>query len=106
MATTGLNVDVGASQASAASIKGVVGEMQAIIGRIKASAASGRSDWVGKASNAFDGSHTDWHATATRLQNALDEIETKLTTGFRGYDDDDTTVASQISGAAGGTLSV
>ncbi|WP_132992015.1 WXG100 family type VII secretion target [Gordonia zhaorongruii] len=99
--TTGLNVDVGASQASASSIKGIVGEMQGIISRIQSSAANGRAGWNGQASNAFDGSHTDWHGTATRLHNALDEIETKLTTGFQGYDSEDAAAASQVVNSGG-----
>ena len=95
-----MNVDVGASQASAASIKGIVAEMQGIFSRIQTAAATGRSTWTGKASTAFDGTHTDWHGTATRLQAALDEIETKLTAGFRGYDDQDATAAAAVGGGS------
>lgn len=104
--TTGLNVDLGASQASTASIKGIVSEMQGIIGRIQSAAGTGQSTWDGKASNAFGTSHTDWHGTATRLQNALDEIEAKLTTGFRGYDDEDATAATMVGGSGTGTLAL
>ncbi|MBB4137645.1 WXG100 family type VII secretion target [Gordonia humi] len=104
--TTGLNVDLGASQASTASIKGIVSEMQGIIGRIQSAAANGSSTWDGKASTTFDGTHTDWHQTATRLQHALDEIEAKLTTGFRGYDDEDATAAAMVGGSGQGTLAL
>ncbi|MCF8609891.1 WXG100 family type VII secretion target [Gordonia sp. HY285] len=104
--TTGLNVDLGASQASTASIKGIVGEMQGIISRIQSAAGTGQSTWDGKASNAFGGSHADWHGTATRLQHALDEIEAKLTTGFRGYDDEDATAATMVGGSGNGTLAL
>ncbi|MBM7369358.1 WXG100 family type VII secretion target [Gordonia hydrophobica] len=94
----GVRVDVAAGQASAASIKGVVDEMQRIITQIQKSAVSGKSGWDGKASTAFESSHTDWHAVAVRLQTALDEIEAKLTAGFRGYDDEDVTVATLLNG--------
>lgn len=97
-----LKLDVTSGQASAASIKGVVDEMQRVIGQIQKSAVSGRTGWDGRASNAFDATHTDWHAVALKLQTALDEIETKLTTGFRGYDEEDTTVASQLTNLQGG----
>lgn len=94
----GLKLDVGAGQASAASIKGVVDEMGRILAQIQKSAASGKSGWAGKASSAFESTHTDWQAIAVKLQTALDEIEAKLTTGFRGYDDEDVTVAGQLTG--------
>ncbi|EGD55191.1 WXG100 family type VII secretion target [Gordonia neofelifaecis] len=97
----GLKLDVAAGQASAASIRGVVDEMQRIIGQIQKSAVSGKSGWDGKASSAFETTHTDWHSIATKLQGALDDIESKLTTGFRGYDDEDATVAGQLTGQSG-----
>jgi WXG100 family type VII secretion target len=104
--TSGLNVDVGASQASASSIKGIVAEMQGIISRIQSSAVNGVGTWSGRASTSFEGSHTDWHGTATRLQQALDEIETKLTSGFRGYDDQDASAAAFVGGSTGSTISI
>ncbi|GEE04006.1 hypothetical protein nbrc107696_44520 [Gordonia spumicola] len=104
--TTGLNVDVGASQASASSIRGLVAEMQSVISRIQSSASSGVTTWSGKASTSFEGSHTDWHGTATRLQQALDDIEAKLTTGFRGYDDEDASAAAAVSGSGQSTISI
>lgn len=96
-----LKLDVAAGQASAASIKGVVDEMQRIVGQIQKSAVNGKSGWAGKASTAFETTHTDWHGVATKLQGALDEIESKLTAGFRGYDDEDVTVAGQLTGLQG-----
>ncbi|WP_026917216.1 WXG100 family type VII secretion target [Gordonia shandongensis] len=98
----GLNLDLVAGQASAKSIKGVVDEMHRVITQVQKSAISGQAGWDGKASNAFGTTHTDWHGIATRLQMALDEIEVKLTVGFRGYEDDDVTVAGQISSSGGG----
>ncbi|MGB3301868.1 WXG100 family type VII secretion target [Gordonia sp. (in: high G+C Gram-positive bacteria)] len=95
----GLNLDLVASQASAASIKGIVDEMQRVVAAIAKSAASGKSGWDGRASNAFEATHTDWHGIAVKLQTALDDIESKLTAGFRGYDDEDATVAGQFNGA-------
>ena len=94
----GVKLDVAAGQASAASIKGVVDEMQRVIAQIQKSAISGRSGWDGRASTAFETTHTDWHGVAVKLQTALDEIEVKLTSGFRGYDDEDSTVASLLNG--------
>ncbi|MFT3717038.1 MAG: WXG100 family type VII secretion target [Gordonia sp. (in: high G+C Gram-positive bacteria)] len=102
----GLNLDVPGGQAAASSIKGIVGDMRGIIGRIKASAAGGLSDWGGTAARTFDHTHTDWHATATRLEQALDDIEAKLTTGFRGYDDQDAAAGSAITQAAAGSLTL
>lgn len=102
----GLNLDVAAGQSSAASIKGIVGEMQGIISTIRGAANSGLSDWQGSASRSFDNVHTDWNATATALQTALDDIEAKLTTGFRGYDDDDAAVATDIVRSGGSSLNV
>lgn len=95
----GLKLDVVAGQASAASIKGIVDEMQRIVTQIQKSAINGKSGWDGKASTAFETTHTDWHGIAVKLQAALDDIETKLTSGFRGYDDDDATVAGQLNGS-------
>lgn len=102
----GLNLDVAGGQAAAAGIKGIVGDMRSVIGRIKASAAGGLSDWNGVAAKTFDGTHTDWNATAMRLEQALNVIENKLTTGFHGYDDQDTAASKQIIGAAGGGLNL
>lgn len=93
-----VRVDVAAGQASATSIKRIVEEMQQIISQIQKSAISGKSGWDGKASTAFETSHTDWHAIAVKLQGALDEIEAKLTAGFRGYEDEDVTVAGLLNG--------
>ncbi|MGB3698074.1 MAG: WXG100 family type VII secretion target [Gordonia sp. (in: high G+C Gram-positive bacteria)] len=98
----GLRLDIAAGQASAASIKGVVDDMQRTIGQIQKSAVSGRSGWDGRASTAFESTHTDWHAIAVKLQAALNDIETRLTTGFRGYDDEDATVAGTFTGMQGG----
>lgn len=103
---SGLNLDVGAGQAAATSIKGIVGDMRGVIGRIKASAAGGLGDWNGKAAKSFDTTHTDWHTTAVRLEQALDDIETKLTTGFRGYDDQDSDAATTIVSSTGGGLTL
>ncbi|AVM01471.1 WXG100 family type VII secretion target [Gordonia iterans] len=102
MSGGGLNLDVAAGQAATSSIKGIVGDMRAVIGKIKASAASGLTDWQGNAAKSFDGTHTDWHATAVRLEQALNVIEGKLTSGFRGYDDADGTAATVIVNSAGG----
>lgn len=106
MSTQGLNLDVAGGQAATTAIKGIVGDMRGVIGRIKASAAGGLSDWNGVAAKTFDGTHTDWHATATRLEQALNAIENKLTTGFHGYDDQDAAAGKQIVGAAGGALNL
>ncbi|GAA4753336.1 WXG100 family type VII secretion target [Gordonia alkaliphila] len=97
----GLNLDVVAGQAATSTIKGIVGDMRGVIGRIKASAASGLGDWNGAAAKSFDTTHTDWHTTAVRLEQALNAIESKLTTGFLGYDDSDADAGKQIVGSAG-----
>ncbi|MEZ5210082.1 WXG100 family type VII secretion target [Gordonia sp. PP30] len=102
----GLNLDLGAGQAAASSIKAIVGDMRGVIGRIKTSAASGMGDWVGKAASSFDATHTDWHATAVNLEHALDDIERKLTTGFLGYEDQDTDAGNTIVSAAAGGLNL
>ncbi|MFT3661368.1 MAG: WXG100 family type VII secretion target [Gordonia sp. (in: high G+C Gram-positive bacteria)] len=102
MGQNGLKLDVAAGQAATSNIKGIVGDMRAVIGKIKGSAATGLTDWSGTAAKSFDGSHTDWHVTAMRLEQALNEIESKLTTGFRGYDDSDGSAASAIVNSAGG----
>jgi len=96
-----LNLDVAAGQASAASIKGVVADMREVIGRIKTSSVQGLSAWTGAAASSFDATHTDWHAVAVRLEQALGDIENKLTVGFRGYDDEDAVAAATITGSAG-----
>lgn len=103
---SGVNLDVGAGQAAAGSIKGIVGDMRNVIGRIKASASSGLGDWNGRAARSFDHTHTDWHATAVRLELALDDIESKLSAGFRGYDDQDAEASSAITSGAGGGLAL
>ncbi len=97
-----MNLDVTGGQAAAAGIKGIVGDMRGVIGRIKASAANGMGDWNGTASTTFGNTHTDWHGTAVRLEQALDEIESKLTSGFHGYADADAEAGRAI--AAGGGL--
>ena len=94
-----LNLDLLGGQASAAAVKGIVGDMREVIGRIKASSAAGMSDWIGTAAKSFDASHTDWHTTAIRLEQALDVIESKLTTSFRGYDDVDAAAAATFGGS-------
>lgn len=106
MGTHGLNLDVTAGQAASASIKGIVGDMRGVIGRIKSAAAGGLGDWNGSAARVFDTTHTDWHSTAIRLEQALDSIENRLTTGFRGYDDQDAGAASVITSSAGGGLNL
>ncbi|MFC0314006.1 WXG100 family type VII secretion target [Gordonia phosphorivorans] len=102
----GLNLDVVAGQAATATIKGIVGDMRGVIGRIKASAAGGLSDWNGVAAKSFDTTHTDWHTTAVRLEQALNVIESKLTTSFAGYDDSDAAAGKQIVSSAGGGLNL
>lgn len=95
-----MNLDVTGGQAAAAGIKGIVSDMRGVIGRIKTSAANGMADWNGTASTTFGNTHTEWHGTALRLEEALDEIENKLTKGFHGYADADADAARGI--AAGG----
>lgn len=97
----GLNLDLMAGQASVQAVKGIVAEMHAVIRNIEASAQTGLEGWRGQASNSFGATHTDWHGTAVGLRGALEEIETKLTTSFRGYDDDDAVAAGSIAGAGG-----
>lgn len=101
-----MNLDVPGGQAAASGIKGIVGDMREVIGRIKGSAANGLAGWNGTASGTFDTSHADWHGTATRLEQALDEIESKLTTGFNGYSDADTDAGRAIGAGAGGGLTL
>ncbi|MFT4088388.1 MAG: WXG100 family type VII secretion target [Gordonia sp. (in: high G+C Gram-positive bacteria)] len=97
----GTHVDVVVGESATAVIKGLVGEMRTVIGRIKNSSAGGLTDWSGTASRSFDNSHTDWHGKAVALEHALDDIESKLTHSFRGYDDVDAEVAAAIVNGAG-----
>lgn len=97
----GLNLDLMAGQASVQAVRGIVAEMHAVIRNIENSAQAGLESWRGQASSSFGVTHTDWNATAVSLRGALEDIETKLTTSFRGYDDDDLAAASVISGGGG-----
>ena len=107
MTVNGVNLDVDGGQASASSIRGIVGDMRGVIGRIKSSATGGLAGWGGVAARSFDNTHADWHATAVRLEQALDEIENKLSVGFRGYDDEDVAAGTGIvNAAAGGGLTL
>ena len=98
-----LNLDMAAGQAATSSIKGIVADMRGVINRIKSSSASGLGDWNGSAARNFDTTSTDWHATAVQLEQALGAIENRLSTGFAGYDNQDSEAAQAIvNGASGG----
>lgn len=101
----GLNIDVGASRASAASISDIVDQMKAILGQIQNSAQAGQSGWKGSAAAAFGNTHTEWQDIATRLNAALREMETNLTAGFNGYGAQDTDAAAAVR-SAGSSLSL
>ncbi|MXP20569.1 WXG100 family type VII secretion target [Gordonia sp. HNM0687] len=103
---SGVHVDVAAGQSAAQSVAGIVGEMKQILGRIQASSQDGGASWQGSAWKAFDATSTDWSATARKLEQALDEIEAKLTTGFKGYAEQDQAVAQQVTSAANSDLSI
>ncbi|GAB93430.1 WXG100 family type VII secretion target [Gordonia rhizosphera] len=103
---TGLNLDVAAAQASSASISGIVGQMHGILRQIQNSALNGLATWSGQASKTFDSTQGDWSATAAKLQAALNDIEAKLATGFKGYDHDDGGNATMLAATAGPTLDI
>ncbi|MFW0792225.1 WXG100 family type VII secretion target [Gordonia sp. CPCC 205515] len=103
---TGLNLDVAAAQASSKSISGIVDAMHGILRQIQTSSQTGMATWHGQASKSFDSTQTDWSGTAAKLQAALNDIEARLTTGFKGYDEHDSGIASAIASSTGGTLSL
>lgn len=103
---SGLNLDVVAAQASAKSISGIVDEMHGILRQIQGSSQTGMATWNGKAARSFDATQTDWSSVAAKLQAALNDIEAKLTTGFRGYDEHDSGIANAIASSTGGGLTI
>ncbi|MDL9944995.1 WXG100 family type VII secretion target [Gordonia sp. ABSL11-1] len=102
----GLNLDVVAAQASSQSISGIVDTMRGILRQVQGSADSGMATWGGSAAKSYNTTQTDWSATAAKLQAALDEIEGKLTTGFKGYAEHDDDLAQSISASTGGHLTL
>ncbi|MAU84385.1 WXG100 family type VII secretion target [Gordonia sp. Z-3] len=98
---SGLNLDVVAAQASSQSIAGIVEQMRGILRQIESSAQSGMATWGGTAAKSYNTTQTDWSGTAQKLQAALDEIEGKLTTGFKGYAEHDEDIAQAITSSVG-----
>ncbi|AZG48441.1 WXG100 family type VII secretion target [Gordonia insulae] len=105
-ANSGLNLDVVAAQASSQSISGIVETMRGILRQVQSSADSGMGSWGGSAAKSYNSTQTDWSATAAKLQAALDEIEGKLTTGFKGYAEHDEDLAQTIAASTGGHLTI
>ncbi|MBD0022772.1 WXG100 family type VII secretion target [Gordonia pseudamarae] len=99
--SNGVSIDLAASQSSANSISTIVGEMKGILGQIRTSAGTGQSTWSGQAAIAFGNTHNNWQDVATRLNTALNEIEANLTTSFKGYDSQDSEVASAVTQSVG-----
>ncbi|MGV9827061.1 MULTISPECIES: WXG100 family type VII secretion target [unclassified Gordonia (in: high G+C Gram-positive bacteria)] len=89
-----VDIDVSSALGTAQSVSGLVDEMQETINRIGRASANGVADWGGKASSAFDTTHTDWNSSAMTLNSALNDIRTQLTSGFTGYEDHDGQAAS------------
>lgn len=92
-ASGAVDVDVASGLATAQSVSQIVDDMQDTIRAIAGAASTGVSSWSGRASNAFDGTHTDWNSSANTLNQALDDIRNKLTAGFNGYEDHDVAAA-------------
>lgn len=67
-----VDVDVESGLATAQSVSQIVDDMQAVIRQIATAASTGVSSWNGRASNAFDNTHTDWNSSATALNAALE----------------------------------
>ncbi|MFT4126413.1 MAG: WXG100 family type VII secretion target [Gordonia sp. (in: high G+C Gram-positive bacteria)] len=101
-----VDVDVAAGLATAQSVSHIVDDMQGIIRQIASSAQGGLASWRGQASGAFDGTHSDWNSSATALNAALDDIRTKLTAGFNGYDDHDAQAAGGFGGGGAPALNL
>lgn len=93
-----VDVDVVSGQATAQQVSQIVDDMQSVIRQIATAASTGVSSWTGRASNAFDNTHTDWNSSATALSTALDDIRNQLTAGFNGYDDHDSSAAGAFGG--------
>ncbi|MGC4933630.1 WXG100 family type VII secretion target [Gordonia sp. DT30] len=94
-----VDVDIASGQATAQSVSQIVDDMQAVIRQIASAASTGVSSWNGRASNAFDNTHSDWNSSARALNTALDDIRNQLTAGFGGYEDNDSQAAGGFGGA-------
>ncbi|GAB09957.1 hypothetical protein GOARA_050_00190 [Gordonia araii NBRC 100433] len=99
MPGSGLNLDVAASMASTKSVAGIVDEMQQVIRAIQQASQNAATTWKGRASGAYDTTHADWSASATKLNVALEDIKAKLTSSFAGYGDEDDSGAATITGS-------
>lgn len=102
----GLHLDGAAAQQSTQSISQIVTEMKSILTRIENSSADGIATWSGQASRSFGTTQGDWSGTATKMQAALNEIEAKLTSGFRGYHGHDADIANSVAKSTGGGLTL
>ena len=102
----GLHLDGGAAQKSTQSISQIVADMKGILSKIEASSADGIATWSGQASRSFGTTQGDWSGTASKLQVALNEIEAKLTTGFKGYHGHDADIANSVAKSTGGGLTL
>ncbi|MGV9672649.1 MULTISPECIES: WXG100 family type VII secretion target [unclassified Gordonia (in: high G+C Gram-positive bacteria)] len=93
-----VDLDVASGMSTAQSVSQIVDEMQGIIRQIAGTASTGMASWNGRASTAFDSTHSDWNSSATALNQALDDIRTQLTAGFTGYEDHDGAAAAGFGG--------
>ncbi|NDK91278.1 WXG100 family type VII secretion target [Gordonia desulfuricans] len=91
-----VDIDVSSGLATAQTVSQIVDDMQGVIRQIASTASSGMATWSGRASTAFDATHTDWNSSANTLNQALDDIRTKLTAGFTGYEDHDAMAAADL----------
>lgn len=101
-----VDLDVAAGQATVHTVSQLVDDMQGIIRQIATTASTGTATWNGRASNAFGSTHSDWNSSATALNAALDDIRSKLSAGFAGYEDQDAQAAGGFGGGGEGPLNL
>ncbi|VFA87977.1 Uncharacterised protein [Gordonia paraffinivorans] len=101
------SVDTAGGQASVASIKTIVSDMQAVVDRIAratdnstASKQESAGRWVG----ALTETHADWNSAAIRMNNLLGDIKNALGFNFDDRDDADAAAGSAFGAPGSGTL--
>ncbi|MCZ4535835.1 WXG100 family type VII secretion target [Gordonia terrae] len=93
----GVTVNVADGQATAAKVGSLVEDMKTVINQIAQHAGNATPTWQGSAGVAFDGTHTDWNKAALTMNQLLEQIKTKLTNGFAGYEDQDAAAARGLN---------
>lgn len=74
-------------QAAGRQIQMISGQIEELIGQLRATATGVRGEWKGAASGAFEGAMTDWNVAANRIHEAATSIGVATQTAGVNYAD-------------------